>query len=86
MTQKDMILAAAVAVALYLAYSVGHSQGLKAAPEYALAKQMEAERQEAFWAHLDAMESPEEEVCDQIFDMVDELRASAVYTEPARVE
>ncbi|UWQ30272.1 hypothetical protein [Leisingera sp. M523] len=76
---SNFILGGTVAICLYLAYSVGHNQGLKAAPEYLAAKQLEDDRNDAFWEKMAELETPEDVVCTRIFEMVEDMRVPGDY-------
>lgn len=86
MKTSEIILGGAFCLGLALAYAVGHKRGLSAAPEYLAAKQLDDNRHAQFWEQMAALETPEEQVCEQIFDMVDELRAASAYMDPDRIE
>lgn len=75
MKTSDIILAGAAAIGLFLAYSVGHKQGLKAAPEYVEMKERARAEMNAEMAAWEAQyEGSQDQVCDRIFDLVEERR------------
>lgn len=86
MRWRLVISCIAALLVLERTYSLGKATGLKSAPEYLQAKREQAERHDAFWAEMAELETPEDKVCEQIFVMVDELRAASVLIEPERID
>lgn len=79
MKANSIIFGSVPAIGLYLAYSVGHKQGIEAAPVYVahqVAKQAVTNDEVSQW--MAEYESSQEKVCDQIFELVLDYEANGL--------
>ena len=68
------IISVVVLLALERAYSVGHANGLRSAPEWAAARQHEADVRARIWEQMDEDYTDEARACDRILEAAEDLK------------